>query len=67
VPTLALLAGQNGAGKTTFINGFLRERAEKSRFINREAVARSHARPRFSGDLPVACGLPRPHSAPEVD
>jgi ABC-type branched-subunit amino acid transport system ATPase component len=34
MPTLALLAGPDGAGKTTFINGILRERAEAFRFVN---------------------------------
>jgi len=34
MPTLVLLAGPNGAGRTTFINGFLRERAEAFQFVN---------------------------------
>lgn len=41
MPTLAvLLAGPNRAGKTTFINGFLRERAETFQFVNPYEVAR---------------------------
>ena len=40
-PTLVLLAGPNGVGKTTFINQFLRERAETFRFVNLDEVARS--------------------------
>ena len=40
MPTLVLLAGPDGAGKTTFINGFLRERAEAFRFVNPDEVAR---------------------------
>jgi predicted ABC-type ATPase len=38
--TLVLLAGSNGAGKTTFINGFLRERAEAFQPVNPDEVAR---------------------------
>lgn len=33
-PNLVLLAGPNAAGKTTFISGFLRERAEAFQFVN---------------------------------
>ncbi|MFA4950015.1 hypothetical protein [Brevundimonas sp.] len=40
MPILGLLAGPNGARKTTFINGFLRQRAEAFRFINPDEVAR---------------------------
>lgn len=32
--TLVLLAGPNGAAKTTVINRFLRQRAEAFRFMN---------------------------------
>lgn len=39
-PTLVLLAGPNGSGKTTFINRFLRQRAEAFRFVNPDEVAR---------------------------
>lgn len=37
VPAFVLLAGPNGVGKTTFINGFLRERAEAFQFVNSDA------------------------------
>lgn len=40
MPTLVLLAGPNGDGKTTFINRFLRQRAEAFRFVNPDEVAR---------------------------
>lgn len=40
MPTLVLLAGPNGSGKTTFINRFLRQRAEAFRFVNPDEVAR---------------------------
>jgi predicted ABC-type ATPase len=40
MPTLVLLAGPNGSGKTTFINRFLRRRAEAFRFVNPDEVAR---------------------------
>lgn len=40
MPTLVLLAGPNGPGKTTFINGFLRERAQAFQFVNPDEVAR---------------------------
>lgn len=53
MPTPVFLAGLNGTGKTTFINGFLWERTEKSPFVDWEAVARSHARLRLTGELPV--------------
>jgi predicted kinase len=35
MPTLVLLAGLNGAGKATFFNRFLRQRAEAFRFMIR--------------------------------
>ncbi|HEY0926720.1 zeta toxin family protein [Brevundimonas sp.] len=38
--TLVLLAGSNGAGTTTFLNNFPRERAEAFRFVNPDEVAR---------------------------
>lgn len=38
MPALVLLAGPDGAGKTTFINGFLRERAEAFQFVNPDEV-----------------------------
>ena len=40
MPTLVLLAGTNGAGKTTFINQFLRERAPAFHFVNPDKAAR---------------------------
>lgn len=40
MPTLVLLAGRNGSGKTTFINRFLRQRSEAFRFVNPDEVAR---------------------------
>lgn len=40
MPTIVLLAGPNGSGKTTFINRFLRRRAEAFRFVNPDEVAR---------------------------
>ena len=40
MPTAVLLAGSNGAGKTTFINQFLRERAAAFHFVNPDEVAR---------------------------
>jgi len=40
MPTLVLLAGPNGSGKPTFINRFLRQRAEALRFVNPDEVAR---------------------------
>ncbi len=40
-PTLVLLAGPNGAGQTTFINRFLRQRAEAFRFSNSDAASLS--------------------------
>ncbi len=39
MPTLVLLAGPNGSGKTTFINRFLRQWAEAFRFVNPDAGA----------------------------
>jgi len=41
MPTLVLLAGPNGSGKTTFINRFLRQRAEAFRFVNPDAASLS--------------------------
>lgn len=41
MPTLILLAGPNGAGKATFINGFLRGRAEAFQFVNPDAASLS--------------------------
>lgn len=40
MPTLVLLAGPNEAGKTTFIDRFLRQRAETFVFVNPDEVAR---------------------------
>lgn len=40
MPTIVLLAGPNGSGKTTFINRFLRQRPEAFRFVNPDEVAR---------------------------
>ena len=41
MPTLVLLAGPNGSGKTTFINRFLRHRAEAFQFVNPDAASLS--------------------------
>ncbi len=41
MPTLVLLVGGNGAGKTTFINPFLRQRAEAFRLANPDAASLS--------------------------
>jgi len=56
-PTLVLIAGTNTAGKTTFINGILRERAEAFQFVNPDEVARglsflssSSGKPRSGAD-----------------
>lgn len=38
---MSTLAGPDGAGKTTFINGFLRERAEAYQFVNPDEVTLS--------------------------
>lgn len=40
-PTLVLLAGPNGAGRTTFINAVLRERAEAFQFVDPDAASLS--------------------------
>ena len=40
MPTLVLLAGPNGPGKTTFLNPFLRERAQAFQFVNPGEAAR---------------------------
>ena len=40
MPTLVLLAGPNGAWKTTFIDRFLKRRAETVVFVNPDEVAR---------------------------
>jgi predicted ABC-type ATPase len=34
MPTLVVLAGPNGTGKTTFIDRFLKRRAEAFRVVN---------------------------------
>ncbi len=41
VPDVASPKPQGGAGKTTFVNGFLRHRAEGFQFVNPDEVARS--------------------------
>ena len=51
MPTLVLLAGPNGVGKTTFINRFLRQRAEAFRFVNPDEVARGLAGEGAARDL----------------
>lgn len=52
MPTLVLLAGRNGAGETTFINRFLRQRAEAFRFVNPDEaplLSSSSGKPRIRG------------------
>lgn len=39
-PTIHLIAGCNGAGKTTFATEFLRKRAALIRFLNADEIAR---------------------------
>src|SRR2546423_7762930 len=39
-PTIYLIAGCNGAGKTTFATEFLRKRAALIRFLNADEIAR---------------------------
>jgi predicted ABC-type ATPase len=39
-PTIYLIAGSNGAGKTTFAIEFLRKRAARIRFLNADEIAR---------------------------
>jgi predicted ABC-type ATPase len=58
MPTLVLFAGPNGAGKATFINGFLRERAEAFRFLNPDELARG-----LTMEGP-ACAAPRHRRPP---
>ena len=41
MPTVVLLAGPNGTGKTTFINDFLRQRAETFQFVNPDTASLS--------------------------
>ncbi len=54
MPTFVLLAGLNGAGKTTFINGYLRERAEAFQFVNPASRSLSLAGPEGEkDDLPA--------------
>lgn len=38
-PILFLVAGPQGAGKSTFVNRFLRQRAEAFRLVNPDAGA----------------------------
>lgn len=40
MPTLVLLAGPNGARKTSFIDGFPRERAEAFQVVDPDDAAR---------------------------
>lgn len=73
MPTLVLLAGLNGAGKTTFINRFLRQRAEAFRFVNPDDAAGGltgagaardlMAGPSIKSEGGDAGAPPRPHPA----
>jgi len=62
MPTLVLLAGPNGSGKTTFINRFLRQRAEAFHFVNPDEVARDLAGVGATRDL-----MAGPRVMPEGD